>query len=138
MLNNPLSNLITVGTDIVFIQKIRKLLETYGEKFQNRNFTPKEIYYCSSKLKPYVHFAGKFAAKEAVAKALGVTRQYWFSWREIEILNESTGGPYVALHGVPQSVAKDCRYEKIDVSISHSTDYAIAVALGLKKADVGT
>lgn len=117
-----------IGVDIVEICRIRKACEK--KRFLERFFSPEEL----SGIKKnkgaafYEHLAGKFAAKEAVAKALGTGFRY-FRWREIEILNGFNGKPYVKLSGKAREISESQGYEKILITISHGRDYAVAFAL---------
>lgn len=109
-----------VGTDIIEISRIRKAVAKKG--FTGRVFTPAERRYCESASNPDYRFAGRFAAKEAVAKSLGVS----LSWQEVEILPDSAGKPEVRLHGRAVAAAAGIR---ILVSISHCRSYAVASAV---------
>ncbi len=111
-----------IGTDIVAVSRIKRLRKTYGSRFLNRVFTKGEIAYCESKEHPEIHFAGRFAAKEAIAKAVyqsGYNKVIPFS--DIEILNDTEGRPQVSflIH-----TSGNCL-----VSISHEQAMAIAFAI---------
>ena len=88
-----------VGTDIVAVGRIAALMRDRGAAFLERWFTAREIDYCSSKAVPSRHFAARFAAKEAVAKALPVAWDGPLPWRSIEIVNDPRGAPSVSLSG---------------------------------------
>ncbi|MCF7797110.1 MAG: holo-ACP synthase [Lentisphaeria bacterium] len=112
-----------VGTDLVEVVRISGLLERYGERFMRKIFTEKEIRYCSARPDPAVHFSGRFAAKEAVAKA--AYQSGWLEvipWRNIEITNDTHGRPSVNI--TPQ-VFSVCH-----LSIAHDGAYALAFAVG--------
>ena len=115
-----------VGTDIIEIERIRQAIKRYDERFLNRVYTPAE-------LKIYGHhahsLAASFAAKEAVMKVLG-TGNRGVAWREIEVLYHDSGKPYVRLNDRAVKVSKKLGIKEIDVSISHSRDNAIAIAIG--------
>ena len=114
--------MISIGTDIVKTQRIKKLVKEKDESFLNKIFTSKEIKYCTSNLKPYIHFSGKYAAKEAVKKALlsnGIVKS--ISLKKIEILNNEDKSPYVSV--------KSLMNIKFNISVSHEKKYAIAFAL---------
>ncbi len=115
-----------IGTDIIEISRIRQSLERHGSHFANRLFTQREQDYCYKHQDSTPHFAGRFAAKEAIVKALGTGFGADVQWHEIEILNDVHGKPIVHL-----SSALEERFQKptVLVSISHSKDYATAVAL---------
>ncbi len=120
-----------IGNDIVEIERIRLAIER-NSKFRDRVFTPKEILAITKKNNPYPGYAGRFAAKEAVAKALG-TGIRGFRLKDIEILSDELGKPEVTLRG---SLAPKYKNHKVELSISHSRDYATAVALLLEERAV--
>ena len=111
-----------IGIDIIEIKRINKLMEEYGERFFQRILTEKEINYCKKFSKPELHFAGRFASKEAYSKAIGTGIGKQFGWKDIEILNNEKGKPYI-VH------LKDNEFSKFhyEISISHTEDYACAV-----------
>ena len=114
---------ITCGTDIIEIERVKESIENLGEKFLERVYTKKEIEYCESKkIQKYQHYAARFAAKEAVFKAISSSLQnkYDISWKDIEVLNDDTGRPYVNI------LKPDIDVDDIDISISHCKDYAVA------------
>ena len=115
-----------IGTDIIEIQRIRRAIERYGERFLNRVFTRDE-------LDIYGHhahsLAASFASKEAVMKVLG-TGNRGVAWREIETLYHPSGKPFIRLNNRAKEVAKKLGLKEIDVSMSHSKEYATAVAIG--------
>lgn len=120
--NNPQG----LGNDIIEIERIRLSIERHGQHFLNRLFTQREQDYCYKFKDPVPHFAGRFSAKEAVAKALGTGFGADVSWHDIEILGNELGKPIVHL-----SDAAKKRFDnpRILVSISHSTSHATAVAI---------
>lgn len=112
---------VTVGTDIIEVSRIEEALES--DKFKTMVFTDKEIQYCESKKKMrYEHYAARFAGKEATFKAISkyLDDKYSVSWKNIEILNDKQGRPYVNLIGV------DLKKADIDISLSHLKEYAVA------------
>ena len=111
--------LIGTGVDIVEIPRIRQAVEKWGERFLNKVFNPKEIAYAQEHAVPYPHYAGRFAAKEAIYKALG---EKTLTWRDLTILNDADGKPFCLLHG------KQVKH-RILISISHSKYYAVASAI---------
>jgi holo-[acyl-carrier protein] synthase len=114
-----------VGIDIIDIKRIKSIMEKFGEKFYEKILTEKEIEYCKSyKAKPEPHFAGRFASKEAYSKALGTGISKEFKWKDIEILNDDRGKPYIH-HKVENEYSKG----KFYVSISHTDEYATAVVI---------
>jgi holo-[acyl-carrier protein] synthase len=118
-----------VGTDIVAVSRIAALMQDHGVAFLKRWFTAREIDYCSGKAVPSRHFAARFAAKEAVVKALPVAWDGPPSWRSIEIAIDSCGVPSVRLSGAILDAATRAGVGEISVSLSHCDEYAIAIAL---------
>ncbi len=115
---------ISCGTDIIEIERIKDSIEETNNKFLNRVFTEKEIEYCESKkIQRYQHYAARFAAKEAVFKAISIKLEdkYSICWKDIEIINDSQGRPVVILQGNIQK-----NIEQIDISLSHCKEYATA------------
>lgn len=117
-----------IGTDIIEIERIRSVLKRFESRFLNRIFTAKEQQYCHSYKDPATHLAGRFAAKEAVAKALGHGFQKQLSWLSIEIANDSLGKPLVHMHGEGSRLFNQA---EILITISHCKAYATATALWL-------
>lgn len=111
-----------IGIDIIDIKRIKKIIERYGDRFYTRILTEKEIEYCKSFSKPDLHFAGRFASKEAYSKSIGTGISKDFRWKDIEILNDKRGKPYIN-HRVDNKYSK----YKFEVSISHTDEYACAV-----------
>lgn len=115
---------ISCGTDIIEINRIKDSIENSDGKFLERVFTDAERQYCESKKSQrYQHYAARFAAKEAVFKAISikVEDKYSICWKDIEILNTEQGRPYVNL----QRIEFD-DIEQIDISVAHCKEYAIA------------
>lgn len=119
--------ILGTGIDIVEIDRIRKALEK-GPGFENRVYTPDEVSYIGSNASSPQHAAGIFAVKEAVLKAFGIGLKN-IEWKDIEVLRDSLGKPYVVLHDMAQSFALGHGIEKIHISISHERGYAVAQAI---------
>ena len=119
----------TTGTDIVAVARITTLAETRGSRFLERWFTPAEVEYCAGKAVPGRHLAARFAAKEAVLKALPLTWDGPLPWRSIEIVPAPGGAPVVQLWGQLADVARVAGVRHVQVSLSHCDEYATAVAL---------
>ncbi len=111
-----------VGIDIVELERVAAALERHGQRFIDRVFTPIEAAICRGRPR---EFAARFAAKEAVMKALG-TGARGVAWREIEVLLNRRGKPLVYLHGRAQERAQEIGLAGLDLSMSHSRQYAIA------------
>lgn len=115
---------VTCGTDIIEIDRVKDSIEATAEKFIERVYTKNEIKYCESKGKQkYQHYAARFAAKEAVFKAISDTLndKYSICWKDIEIINNRQGKPIVNLIGNHFK-----GIENIDLSLSHCKKYATA------------
>jgi holo-[acyl-carrier protein] synthase len=115
-----------VGMDLIEISRIRRALERYPG-FRERCFTEAERAYCESRPNPPQHYAARFAAKEAVGKALGFGVARAFAWREVELAGRPK--PRVRLSGRVQAWAERAGAGSIDVSMSHSRELATAVAV---------
>ena len=124
-----------VGTDIVAVGRIAALVRDRGAAFLERWFTAREMDYCSSKAVPSRHFAARFAAKEAVLKALAMAWDGPLPWRSIEIVNDPRGVPSVSLSGAILDAAMRAGVGEIRVSLSHCDQYATAIALVAIKGD---
>jgi holo-[acyl-carrier protein] synthase len=120
--------MITVGTDLIEIERIRRSLARYAG-FRERCFTEAERAYCDGKANPAQHYAGRFAAKEAVGKALGCGVR--FTWKEIEIVGRPK--PSVTLSGSTAAWAEKVAAGAIDLSMTHSRELAAAVAVVLPR-----
>lgn len=116
-----------VGVDLIEIARVRRALDRHGGRFRDRCFTEAEQAYCESKPNPPQHYAGRFAAKEAVGKALG--SGVHFTWREIEIRGRPKPGVY--LSGRTAEWAERVRAGRIELSMTHSRELAAAIAMVL-------
>lgn len=115
------------GTDIIEIQRIKESIEKIGQPFTNKIFTPNEIEYCESKKNSkYQHYAARFAAKEAIFKAISkaLNDKFDMEWKSVEILNDINGRPSVKFIDFNVKGLKE-----IDISISHCKEYATAIAI---------
>ena len=118
-----------MGIDIVDIRRFRKTIATHGEKFLSRIFLPSEKKYCGAKPNPWIHYAGRFAAKEAVAKAFGTGIGKEIAWLDIEVLSLDSNAPLVKLRRCAKRFAGRRGIKNILVSISHTHAHTAAVAL---------
>lgn len=119
---------ILTGTDIIEIYRVKESIEDLGENFINKIYTKKEIEYCESKRNAkYQHYAARFAAKEAIFKAVSklLNDKYEISWQNAEIINLEDGKPVVNL--INTNINE--KIEDIDISISHSKEYAVATVV---------
>lgn len=118
-----------VGNDIIEISRIKNFIEKHGDACKSRIFSGREWNYCFQKANPYPSFAARFAAKEAVAKALGTGFGRDLNWNSIEILNEAQGAPYVELDAKGRSLLNNLHAKNVKISLSHCKDFATAVAI---------
>ena len=119
-----MSDEIFIGTDIVSVPRIAAILKKYPDRFSRHTYTPSEVKYCESMPKPAMHFAGRFAAKEAVKKALLASKAVTnLPLKQIEIERLPTGEPVVHI------TEKLLNKYKCKVSISHTDEFATATAI---------
>ena len=116
-----------IGNDIIEVSRIFKSIENHGNHFLDKLFSKSEQQYCNAFKSPAIHFAGRYAAKEAVSKSLGTGFGKELKWLDFEIINDKQGKPEVIF-------LDNSKWQKIKIhiSISHCKDYASAVALCLK------
>ena len=119
---------ISCGTDIIEIDRVKSSIESIGERFLNTIYTKKEIEYCESrKAQKYQHYAARFAAKEAIFKALSTRIGSQYTWKDFEIINSNKGKPEVFLHLIIDEI------DSIEISISHCKEYAVAYVTAILK-----
>lgn len=124
-------DILGIGTDIIECLRIAQMIERHGELFVSRVYTPHEIQYCQSRKQSTQHFAGRWAAKEAVLKALGTGWIKGIGWRDVEVVNDGGGKPSIALHGGARQRGVEIGLGEMLISISHCRSYATAYALAL-------
>jgi holo-[acyl-carrier protein] synthase len=117
-----------LGIDIIKVDRIRASIERFGERFSRRVLTTSEQRYV--RMRPET-FAGRWAAKEAVSKVLGLGVR-GIGWKDIEVERLPTGQPSVRLHGRAAARAEQLGMDRIALSISHESDYAVAIAFGVR------
>lgn len=117
--------IIGCGIDIVKIERIEKIINKWGISFNNRIFTNLEIQYCEKKKNGYQSYAGRFAAKEALLKALGLGLN-GVRWKDAEVTNNQFGQPLLKLDGKLKKIASEKKIGKIFLTISHTNEYAVA------------
>lgn len=122
----------SVGVDIVEIQRISRTLSRFGERFLRRVYTEAELAYCRGKP---ARLAARFAAKEAVAKALGVGifRRGGVYWRDVEVTRDHRGKPGIRLYGSAGERARQEGFTSWALSLSHSREYAVAMVVATKE-----
>ena len=123
-----------IGIDLTEVGRIRDMLTRHGDRFKQRTFTAGEIAYCDSCADPAIHYAARFAAKEAAAKALGTG--LWaegVDWRDIEVTREASGKPSLRLLGGAQAHAERQGVQKVLISLTHTKDLAMAQVIFVSK-----
>jgi len=121
--------ILGIGTDIVEVLRIARMIERHGELFITRVYTDKEIEYCSARKAATQHYAGRWAAKEAILKTLGTGWRRGIGWRDIEITNDRQGMPLVKMRGGAREIQQKAGIEQIHVTISHCHCHAVAYAV---------
>jgi holo-[acyl-carrier protein] synthase len=119
---------VAIGIDIIEVDRVRKVYEHHGDRFLKRVFTEAEVLQCRGKAN---RLAGRFAAKEAISKALG-TGLHGVAWREMEVVQLRSGRPTVTLHGNAKRRAQLLGISAFDVSIADLKDFSIAVAVAIQ------
>jgi len=118
-----------IGIDIVEIDRFERALARWGNRLCERIFTPRELSACGNRVRPGRHLAVRFAAKEAFLKAAGIGMFQGVAWREIEILNDSSGRPYLQISGKADRICQDRGINKMLLSMSHEANYGVANVL---------
>ncbi len=131
-LNGNPSVIIGLGTDIIEIVRIGRMVERHGEVFLNRVYTDDEIRYCQRRKESYQHFAGRWAAKEAVMKTLGTGWIRGIGWRDIEVATLKSGQPTIQIHGGAREHSERIGIDDVLITISHCRSYATATAIALQ------
>ena len=121
-----------VGIDIIEIERIEKAVQRSGERFLQRVFTAAERSYCENKRQPHSSYAARFAAKEAVLKALGTGLSSGASFTDVEVYQKSGGAPGINLYNNTAKLAEEKGITEIAISLSHNHNQAIAVAIAQK------
>lgn len=124
---------VFVGTDIIEVERIKKISEKRPH-FLEKIFTERERKLLLRKKNPWPHLAGFFSAKESVSKVLG-TGIRGFSWQDIEIIHNEYGKPEVVLKGKAKVIASEKKIKEIKLSISHTSDYVVSVAIAVGGED---
>ena len=129
--------IIGIGTDICDIRRIENSIEKFGKRFLNKTFTPDEQAYCESKARSAMSYAKRFAAKEAVAKALAGKDTGALSWTSVEVKNDPSGRPFVALTKDAKSKLESLcpKDHRANIHLSLSDDYPYATAFAIAEAN---
>jgi len=123
--------IIGLGTDITETERIGRMIERHGELFINRVYTEDEVRYCRDRKQFVQHYAGRWAAKEAVMKTLGTGWAKGVGWRDIEVISQKSGAPLIAIHGGAKLIADELGILEILITISHCRAYATATAIAM-------
>jgi holo-[acyl-carrier protein] synthase len=121
-----------IGIDVVEVDRIASAIERHGEPFLTKLFTADERRYCEQQKKPALHYAARFAAKEAVSKALGTGIGGQAGWLDLEITRDPSGAPKLMLHGNAAEFAKQKGISEIQISLTHAREYAAANAIAIR------
>ena len=120
-----------IGIDVVEVERISSSMTEFGERFASRVFTETEREYCERQKRPAMHYAARFAAKEAVAKALGTGIGKELAWLDVEVKRRDSGEPEVTLTGDGEKFAQENKITQIKISLTHAEHYAAANAVVL-------
>lgn len=126
-----------IGTDLVEIRRIGKIIDRWGARFTERVFSASENEYCEDRAVPAIHYAARFAAKEAFLKSLGIGLGMGIRMKEIEVRNSSLGKPELALYGGAAEMMQERRVVSSHLTLSHTREYAMAVVV-LEKEQAGS
>ncbi len=127
----PSGGILGIGTDIIECDRITQMLEKHGDVFLARVYTPCEIAYCSARKAANQHYAGRWAAKEAVLKALGTGWAHGIQWTDVQVVNQQGGKPNIELDGRAKEISEQLGIREILISISHCRNYAVAYATAI-------
>jgi holo-[acyl-carrier protein] synthase len=122
---------IGIGVDITECARIERMLEKHGQLFLKRVYTPREIDYCTGRKAAVQHYAGRWAAKEAVLKTLGTGWAHGIQWTDAEVVNQQGGKPIIVLAGKALEISAQLGIREIMISISHCQSYAVAYATAI-------
>ncbi|HEV2208103.1 MAG TPA: holo-ACP synthase [Verrucomicrobiae bacterium] len=128
--------ILGIGIDLIEVGRIEASYQKFGERFLNRILHPNEISYCLSHRSPGPFLAARFAAKEAISKAFGTGIGAQLGWQDMEVGRKPSGEPFVILHGRGQTLLAERGGRVVLISLSHTQQYAAAVAVLEAKADI--
>jgi len=122
-----------VGSEVIECLRVARMIERHGERFINRIYTSAEIRYCNSRVQATQHFAGRWAAKEAVLRALSVRSRKSFDWRNIEVLRDEGGRDAVSFRGAARDIVEQAEVGEIFISIAQCRSVATAHAVAVTR-----
>jgi holo-[acyl-carrier protein] synthase len=120
-----------IGIDVIEVERIEDAVRDFGDKFLERIFTASERVYCQRQQRPAIHYAARWAAKEAVSKAFGTGIGQELGWQDMEVCRRDSGEPEIILHGRGQAFAEANGIRQIKISLTHAKSYAAANAVVL-------
>jgi holo-[acyl-carrier protein] synthase len=126
-------NIFGVGSEVIECLRVARMIERHGERFINRVYTTDEVRYCNSRVQATQHFAGRWAAKEAVLRALGVRSRKSFDWRNIEVLRDEGGRDQVLFRGAARDIVEQADIGEIFISIAQCRSVATAHAVAVTR-----
>ena len=121
--------LLGIGIDVVEVSRIENSIAEFGQKFLDRIFTSQEQDYCQKQKRGAIHYAARFAAKEAISKAFGTGIGKDVGWLDLEVLRKASGEPEIHLHGRAKDFAAQKKVADIKISLTHAEHYAAANAV---------
>ncbi len=121
--------IIGIGVDVVEIRRFRTVLERQKDRFTRRVFTPGEQEYCCARHDPVPHFAARFAAKEALFKALGTGWAKGVSWLDVDVCRKGNEAPFISLQGEAGRISAGLGVHKVHLSLSHTDESAVAMVV---------
>ena len=120
-----------IGIDVVEVDRIESAIARHGDPFLAKLFTAAERAYCDTQKRSALHYAARFAAKEAVSKAMGTGIGGQAGWLELEITRDPSGAPKLVLQGAAAQFARENGISEIQISLTHARDYAAANAIAI-------
>lgn len=118
-----------IGIDVIEVERIEEAVEEFGDRFLERIFTAAERAYCQRQQRPAIHYAARWAAKEAVSKAFGTGIGVELGWQDMEVSRRKSGEPELLLHGRGERFAADNGIVQVKISLTHAKSYAAANAV---------
>jgi len=121
--------IVGIGIDLVEIARLKRSIERFNERFLKRIYTVRELEYCQQKLIREKHYAVRFAAKEAMVKAIGIGVRNGITWQDIEVVNDGMGKPEIRTYGKCKQIMSILKVNRIHISLSHTENYGIAMVV---------
>jgi holo-[acyl-carrier protein] synthase len=128
--------IVGIGIDLVQVERIRREMERHGDGVLLEVLTPPELEYCRALAKPFPSMAARFAAKEALFKALGSGKRGAMNWQELEVRRNELGKPDLILTGATAEAVRQTAADRVHLSLTHTDDHALA-AVVLERSESG-